>query len=62
MVATRTREIGVRLALGASRLQIVREVLADSLKLVVPGVVGGVLLGMLWVRRLDPSWYSLGGV
>src|SRR5688572_20444421 len=62
MVATRTREIGVRLALGASRLQIVREVLADSLKLVVPGVGGGVLLGMLWVRRLDPSWYSLGGV
>src|SRR5687767_5067596 len=62
MVATRTREIGVRVALGASRLHIVREVLADSLKLVVPGVGGGVLLGMLWVRQLDPSWYSLGGV
>ena len=38
MVATRTREIGVRVALGASRGRVLREVLADALKLVVPGI------------------------
>ena len=61
-IATRTREIGVRVALGASRLRIVREVLADALTLVVPGIAGGLALGLIWVRRMDPSWYPLGGV
>jgi ABC-type antimicrobial peptide transport system permease subunit len=62
MVATRTREIGVRVALGASRLRVVREVLGDALKLVVPGIGVGLVLAVLWVRLADPSWYPLGGV
>jgi predicted permease len=62
MVATRTREIGVRVALGASRARVVREVLSDALKLVVPGIGGGLLLAVLWVRLGDPTWYPLGGV
>jgi ABC-type antimicrobial peptide transport system permease subunit len=62
MVATRTREIGVRLALGASRARVLRDVLGDSLKLVVPGIGLGLVLAVLWVRVADPSWYPLGGV
>ena len=62
MVATRTREIGVRAALGASRLRVLGEVLADALKLVVPGIGVGLVLAVLWVRVADPSWYPLGGV
>ena len=62
MVATRTREIGVRVALGASRARVLRDVLVDALRLVVPGIGVGVVLSVLWVRVVDPSWYPLGGV
>jgi putative ABC transport system permease protein len=62
MVATRTREIGVRVALGASRGRVLRDVLGDALKLVVPGIGLGLVLAVLWVRMGDPSWYPLGGV
>jgi len=63
MVATRTREIGLRVALGASRRRVLGEVLADALKLVVPGVACGLVLALLWMRVFsDPSWYPLGGV
>jgi predicted permease len=62
MVATRTREIGVRVALGASRARVLREVLGDALKLVLPGIGLGLVLAVLWVRVADPSWYPLGGV
>jgi putative ABC transport system permease protein len=62
MVATRTREIGVRVALGASRARVLRDVLGDALRLVVPGIGVGLVLAVLWVRVADPSWYPLGGV
>ena len=62
MVATRTREIGVRVALGASRSRVLRDVLGDALKLVVPGIALGLLLAVAWVRLVDPAWYPLGGV
>ena len=62
MVAIRTREIGVRVALGATRGRVLRDVLGDALKLVVPGIGLGLVLSVLWVRVADPSWYPLGGV
>lgn len=62
MVAMRTREIGVRVALGASRARVLRGVLVDAMKLVVPGIGVGLLLAILWVRLADPAWYPLGGV
>lgn len=61
-VTMRTREIGVRVALGASRWRVLRDVLGSSLMLVVPGIGVGLLLSVLWVRLVDPSWYPLGGV
>jgi len=44
MVATRTRELAVRIAMGASRRRVMGMVLFDVVKLVLPGVVVGLLL------------------
>jgi putative ABC transport system permease protein len=50
MVATRIREIAVRVALGASRRRVVSMVLADVVKLVMPGVLIGVLFAVAFVK------------
>jgi predicted permease len=44
MVAMRTREIAVRVALGASRRRVIGMILFDVVKLVTPGVVVGLIL------------------
>jgi putative ABC transport system permease protein len=43
-VSQRAQEFGLRLALGAQRGELVRLVLAQSARLVVPGAILGVLL------------------
>ena len=50
MVATRTRELAVRIALGASRRRVLGMVLFDVVKLVLPGVVVGLILTAAFVR------------
>jgi predicted permease len=50
MVATRKRELAVRLALGASRRHVLVMVLFDVVKLVLPGVVVGVILTAAFIR------------
>jgi putative ABC transport system permease protein len=52
MVATRTREIAVRVTLGASRVRVMGMILLDVIKLVAPGVGAGLLI-TLAVTRLD---------
>ena len=53
MVATRTRELAVRMALGASRLRVFGLMLSDVVKLVIPGVAGGLLLAAVLIRTMD---------
>jgi len=50
MVASRTREIAVRSALGASRRGVLGMILFDVVKLAMPGVVVGLLLTVVLVR------------
>jgi predicted permease len=50
MVATRTREIAVRVALGATRPRVLGLILFDVLKLTTPGVVFGLLVAAALIR------------
>jgi ABC-type antimicrobial peptide transport system permease subunit len=54
VVTARTREIGVRIALGAGRTQIMRLVLAGAAQLLAAGIVAGLAL-TLGAQRLIKS-------
>jgi len=53
MVATRKREIAVRMALGSTRLRVFGLMLSDIVKLVIPGVAGGLLLAAVLIRTME---------
>jgi putative ABC transport system permease protein len=53
-VAQRTRDIGIRMALGASQTQVMRDVLGNGMRLTTLGLVFG-LAGALAVTRLLSS-------
>jgi putative ABC transport system permease protein len=50
MVATRRREIAVRVALGASRPRVLGMILFDVVKLTAPGVAVGLILTAVFIR------------
>jgi predicted permease len=50
MVAARTREMAVRVALGATRHRVLGMILFDVLKLTTPGVAGGLILAAVLIR------------
>ncbi|MFZ1944600.1 MAG: ABC transporter permease [Acidobacteriaceae bacterium] len=58
-VSMRTAEIGVRMAVGARREQVVWMILKDSLALTCTGVLLGVPLAMLAGRALTSSLYDV---
>jgi predicted permease len=53
MVATRTKEIAIRMALGSTRLAVFRMMLLDIIRLVVPGVVAGLALAAVLIRTME---------
>ncbi len=53
MVTTRTRELALRMALGATRLRVFRLMLTDVVRLVIPGVIGGLMLGAILIRTMQ---------
>jgi predicted permease len=58
-VGRRTREIGIRVALGASRLQILWTVAGDMLVLAAIGIAGGITVGVWLTRFLQQMLYDL---
>jgi predicted permease len=52
-VAARRREIGIRLALGATRRQLVRQLVAENLMLSIIGGLGAMLAALLSARILE---------
>jgi putative ABC transport system permease protein len=59
LVALRTREIGVRMALGAAPVGIVQMVLGQATRLILVGLVVG-LLGTAWLERLVQAFLFQG--
>jgi putative ABC transport system permease protein len=58
-VSQRTREIGVRMALGARPADVSRMILTEGLKLVLGGVVLGVGAALLLTRLLEGMLYGV---
>ncbi len=58
-VAQRTREIGVRLALGATAGQVRRLVLASAMRAVIPGLAAGALLAAGTAQALRTLLYGV---
>jgi predicted permease len=52
MVTTRTREFAVRMALGSTRRRVFGLMLSDTVKLVIPGVSGGLLIAAVLIRTM----------
>lgn len=72
-VTHRTKEIGLRMAMGATRGEIVRRVLADAVRLSAPGMIVGAFVAaamasamrsmLLGISPLDPlSFLAAGGL
>ena len=60
LVVQRTHEIGVRMALGAQRADVLRLVIGRAAKLVLIGTGAGLLLGIFSSRALRAMLYNVG--
>jgi ABC-type antimicrobial peptide transport system permease subunit len=60
-VSQRTREIGVRIALGAQSSSILKLVLWRGLKLVIIGSVAGMTLALVLIRFIESILYGISG-
>jgi ABC-type antimicrobial peptide transport system permease subunit len=60
--ARRTQEIGVRMALGASRWDVMRLVSRHALAIAASGAIVGAALGYLVGRVMDSTLFGLGSV
>jgi putative ABC transport system permease protein len=58
-VAQRSRELGVRIALGAARGDVLRLVLRQGMSLAITGIVIGVLSAFVLTRLIDSQLYGV---
>jgi ABC-type antimicrobial peptide transport system permease subunit len=60
MAAQRTQEIGVRMALGATRMDILRLIAGEGLRLIVVGGIVGLGAALATARLLKSLLYNVG--
>lgn len=60
-VARRTREIGLRLALGATNIQVLALILRDIVRILVTGVIIGLAVSHAATRLIASQLYGFGG-
>ena len=58
-VAQRTREVGIRMALGALQRDILKLVIGQGMMLVIVGLAAGLLLSVALTRLLTSPWFEL---
>ena len=58
-VTQRTREIGIRMALGADAAQLVRGVVRDGLELMLAGIVAGLAAALALTRLLESLLFDI---
>jgi hypothetical protein len=58
-VARRTREIGIRMALGAERRDVLERVVGQGIKVTIIGLGAGILAGVMVARFLSSMLYGL---
>ena len=59
LVGQRTQEIGVRMALGAGRLQVMRMILADGARMALAGIGSGVLAALGLTRLISGMLFGV---
>jgi len=59
LVRERTRELGIRMAVGASRGKVINLVLGESLKMTILGIAIGSLISLLIAHLLTSSMYGI---
>jgi ABC-type antimicrobial peptide transport system permease subunit len=62
MVTSRTREIGIRIALGAGRRRVLRMIMVDGLWPVALGLVAGIAASFAIAQLLRGTISRLGGI
>lgn len=60
LMMQRKAEIGIRMALGASKRDVVRLVLGSAIRMVLPGTVAGLILSCSLSRVLSGLLYKVG--
>ncbi|MGC2698268.1 MAG: ABC transporter permease [Candidatus Angelobacter sp.] len=58
MVSQRTREIGIRMALGAQNIQVLRMVLLQGMRLIAIGIASGVAAALVFSRLMRALLFS----